>query len=244
MKTVITIEARMRSTRLPGKVLKPVLGRPLLALMIERMQQVWQADQIVVATTDNRADDPIADLAQQLGVGWFRGSEDDVLDRVLKAAQSVNADLIVEMTGDCPLADPLIVDQMIGIFKTNSVDYCANVLTRTYPRGMDTQVFPVKVLAQVSELTQDPTDHEHVSLYIYNHPEHFRLLNVVSGYPLDVADLRLTVDTPEDFELIQAIYHELYPVNPRFNLSNILDLFKRRPELKMVNQNIQQKHIR
>ena len=243
MKSVITIEARMRSTRLPGKVLKPVLGRPMLALMIERMQHVWQADQVVVATTDNPADDPIAELAQQLGVRWFPGSEDDVLDRVLKAAQSVNADLIVEMTGDCPLADPLIVDQMIGTFKTNSVDYCANVLTRTYPRGMDTQVFPVKVLAQVSELTQDPTDHEHVSLYIYEHPERFRLLNVVSGYPADVADLRLTVDTPEDFKLIETIYQELYPANPRFDLSDILMLFQRKPELKTINQNIQQKHI-
>jgi spore coat polysaccharide biosynthesis protein SpsF len=243
MKTVVTIEARMRSTRLPGKVLKPILGRPMLALMVERMQCAWQVDQIVVATTDNPADDPIADLAKLLGVGCFRGSEEDVLDRVLKAAQSVNADLIVEMTGDCPLAAPLIVDQLIGTFKTNSVDYCANILTRTYPRGMDTQVFPVKVLAQVSELTQDPTDHEHVSLYIYEHPERFRLLNVVSGYPANVADLRLTVDTPEDFELIQTIYQELYPINPRFDLSDILMLFQRKPELMTINRHIGQKSL-
>jgi spore coat polysaccharide biosynthesis protein SpsF len=243
MKTVITIEARMRSTRLPGKVLKPILGRPMLALMIERLQHVWQADQIVVATTDNPADDPIANLAQRLGVRWFRGSEDDVLDRVLRAAQSVNADLIVEMTGDCPLIDPGLIDQMITTFKTNSVDYCANILSRTYPRGMDTQVFPIKILAQVSELTQNPADHEHVSLYIYEHPERFRLLNIASGLPPQVADLRLTVDTPEDFELVQAIYQELYPINSKFNLSDIILLFQRRPELMIINQQIIQKPV-
>jgi spore coat polysaccharide biosynthesis protein SpsF len=243
MKTVITIEARMCSTRLPGKVLKPILGRPMLAIMIERLQRVWQVDEIVIATTNNPADNPIADLAKHLGVGWFRGSEEDVLDRVLKAAQSVNADLIVEMTGDCPLVDPLIVDQMIATFKTNSVDYCANILSRTYPRGMDTQVFPVKILAQVSDLTQSPADREHVSLYIYEHPERFRLLNVASGLPPQAADLRLTVDTPEDLELVQAIYQELYPINPKFNLSDILMLFQRQPDLKMINQQISQKSI-
>ncbi len=243
MKTVITIEARMRSTRLPGKVLKPILGRPMLALMIERLQRVWQADEIVVATTEKPADDPITNLAQRLGVSWFRGSEEDVLDRVLKAAQSVNADLIVEICGDCPLIDPGIIDQMIATFKSNSVDYCSNTLYYTYPLGINAQVFPVTVLAQVSELTQNPADREHVSLYIYDHPKRFRLLNVASGFPPQVADLRLTVDTSEDFELVQAIYQELYPINPKFNLSDILILFQRRPELKLINQHIRQKPV-
>jgi spore coat polysaccharide biosynthesis protein SpsF len=244
VKAVITIEARMRSSRLPGKVLLPILGRPMLALMIERLRRVRQVDGIVVATTGNSVDDSIADLARQLGVGWFRGSEDDVLDRVLNAAQSVGADLIVETTGDCPLIDPGVIDQLIATFRTNSVDYCSNVLTRTYPRGMDAQVFPVKVLAQVAELTKDPADREHVSLYICEHPERFRLLNVASGLAPEIGDLRLTVDTPEDLKLVGVVYNELYPVNPQFTLADILDLFKRRPQLQMVNSDVRQKPVR
>ena len=244
MRTVVTVEARMRSTRLPGKVLRPILGRPILSLMIQRLKRVRQADHIVIATTDNPADDAIADLARQLAVSWFRGSEEDVLDRVLKAAQSVNAELVVETTGDCPLIDPGVVDQLIATFKTNSVDYCSNVLSRTYPRGMDTQVFPVAVLARVAELTQDRADREHVSLYIYEHPERFRLLNVASGFPPGVADLRLTVDTPEDLDLVERVYQELYPTNPEFTLADILALFDRGPELRLINQNTQQKPAR
>ncbi len=244
MKTLITIEARMRSTRLPGKVLMPVLGRPLLALMIERLQRVWQADEIVVATTTNVADDPIVNLARQLGVGWFRGSEEDVLDRVLKAAQLAKADVLVELTGDCPLIDPAVVDQIIATFYSNQVDYCSNTLQRTYPRGMDTQVFPVSVLAEVATLTQDPADHEHVSLYIYEHPERYRLLNVASGLQAAIARLRLTVDTAEDFQLVRHIYEILYPSKPDFGLVDIIKLFEHRSDLFLINQHILQKQVR
>jgi spore coat polysaccharide biosynthesis protein SpsF len=244
MKIVITIEARMRSTRLPGKVLKRILGRPMLAFMIERLQRVRQADEIVVATTEDAADDPIVDLARRLGVGWFRGSEDDVLDRVLKAAQSVQADLIVETTGDCPLIDPGIIDQIIATFKSNAVDYCSNALLQTYPLGIGVEVFPVSILAQVAELTRDPTDREHVTLYIYEHPERFRLLNIASGLPPETADMRLTVDTPEDYQLIARIFEALYPVNPSFSLADILDLVGSQPELKNINRHIQQKAVR
>jgi spore coat polysaccharide biosynthesis protein SpsF len=243
LKTVCTIEARMRSTRLPGKVLRPILGRPMLALMIERLQRIRQVDDIVVATTDNPTDDAIADLACQAGVKSFRGSEQDVLNRVLEAARSVRADLIVETTGDCPLIDPGVIDQLIATFKCNSVDYCSNVLSRTYPRGMDAQVFPVVALTQVAQLTQDPTDHEHVSLYIYEHPERFRLLNIASGLAPEIADLRLTVDTPEDFDLVSCVFESLYPANPAFTLADILTLFECQPELRRINQNIQQKPV-
>jgi len=244
VRTICTIEARMRSTRLPGKVLKPILGRPMLALLIERLQRVRQVDQIVVATTDNPIDDPIVELACQLGTKYFRGSEEDVLDRVLRAARSVNADLIVETTGDCPLIDPGVIDQLIATFMSNPVDYCANLLSRSYPRGMEAQVFPVAVLAQVAELTQDPADREHVSLYICEHPEQFRLLDIASGLPPQDADLRLTVDTQEDFDLVRHVFESLYPINPHFSMSDILALFKRHPELRRLNENIQQKAVR
>lgn len=242
--TVTVIQARMRSTRLPGKVMMPIIGRPMLELMIERLRRVPELDGIIVATTTDPSCQPIEDLALRLGVACFRGSEDDVLDRVLKAAYAFHVGVIVETTGDCPLIDPEIVSRAIESFRSHQVDYCSNILRRTYPRGMDVQVFPVSVLKEVAGLTQEPTDHEHVSLYIYEHPERFRLRNVESGLPEKYWGLRLTVDTPEDFALVQTIYEELYPRNPAFKLSDILGLLDRRPEILEMNLAIQQKPVR
>ena len=244
MTTVITIEARMRSTRLPGKVLRPVLGQPMLARMIERLRRVRRADGIVVATTVHAADDPIAEVARELGVACHRGSEEDVLSRVLDAARGAGADLIVETTADCPVIDPGVIDQLIDTFASNQVDYCSNILRHTYPRGLDAQVFPVAVLADVAGRTNDPADREHVSLYIYEHPERYRLLNVASGLDPADAEWRLTVDTPEDFGLITAIYQELYSEHPRFGLAEMLELLHRRPDLATLNQHVRQKAVR
>lgn len=243
MKIVATIEARMTSTRLPGKVLKPILGQPMLSLLIERLKRS-KVDAIVVATTDKPSDDAVEALAHQLGVGCFRGSEDDVLDRVLRAAQSVNADLIVEITGDCPLVDPGVVNRIIDSFLATGVDYACNTLNGTYPRGLDVKVFPTAVLAEVESLTQDPADREHVSLYIYEHPERYRLHSVESGLPEHCADWRLTVDTPDDFALIEAIYQRLYPNKPDFTLDDVVALLQAHPELAALNQHIQQKAVR
>lgn len=243
MRIVAIIQARMRSTRLPGKVMLPILGKPMLELMIERLRRVKQIDAVVVATTTDQSCDVIESLASRLGVGCYRGSEEDVLDRVLQASRAAKADLIVETTGDCPVIDPEAIDLVIDTFLASDVDYCSNVLERTYPRGMDVQVFPLAVLEQVETLTQDPADHEHVSLYIYRHPERFRLLNVSSGLSLEAAQLRLTVDTPEDFQLISKVYEHLYPTKQDFNLADILALCARHPDLSMLNQHIQQKIV-
>lgn len=244
MKIVTTIEARMRSTRLPGKVLKPLLGKPMLERMVERLRRARRSDAIVVATTTHPADDPIVELARAMGVGCYRGSEEDVLDRVLEAAESVEADLIVETTADCPLIDPGVIDQLIATYLANPVDYCSNVLKPTYPRGLDAQVFSVATLRQVAALTTDPADREHVSLYIYEHPERYRLLTVASGLADDVGRLRLTVDTPEDFVLVERVYQALYPTNPAFGLAEIVALFERDPELADLNRHIRQKAVR
>jgi spore coat polysaccharide biosynthesis protein SpsF len=163
---------------------------------------------------------------------------------VLGAATAAGADLIVETTADCPLIDPAVVDQVIATFATNQVDYCANVLAPTYPRGLDVQVFPTRVLAEVAELTDDPADLEHVSLYIYQHPERFRLLNVASGLAPSVGELRLTVDTPEDLALVAAIYDALYPSRPTFGLTDILGLLAEQPGLVTLNQHVRQKAAR
>lgn len=244
VKTIATIEARMTSTRLPGKVLLPILGKPMLELMIERVRRAKHLDQVVVATTVNAADDAIVALAQRLGVGWYRGSEDDVLDRVLRAAQSVNADVIVELTGDCPLIDPQVIDHHVEVYAANDFDYVANVLKRTFPRGLDTQVFSTATLAQVAALTNDPHDREHVSLYIYEHPERFKLHNIESGLPERYWDLRWTVDTLQDFALIEKIYHSLYARKPDFTLHDALALFDVQPELAEMNREVIQKRVR
>jgi spore coat polysaccharide biosynthesis protein SpsF len=243
MRTVCTIEARMTSSRLPGKVLLEAAGKPLLEHMIERLRQVRGLDAIVIATTEEASSDPIAELADRLDVGCFRGSEEDVLARVLGAAQADGAELIVEATGDCPLIDPRVIERVLDRFLEGDVDYCSNTVERTYPRGMDVQVFPTAVLAEVAGLTDDPADREHVSLYIYEHPDRFRLRSVVSERP-ETADVRLTVDTPEDYALIREIFEVLYPRDPEFGLDAILALLDQRPELAALNRHVDQKRAR
>lgn len=244
MKTVAIVQARMTSTRLPGKIMRPVLGKPLLELLVERIKRAQGVDEVVIATTTNADDDQVESLTQRLGIGCFRGSEHDVLDRVLRAAHAFDADLIVEITGDCPLIDFQVIDKLLEVYHANEYDYVANVLKRTYPRGLDTQVFATSVLDEVARLTDDPVDHEHVSLYIYEHPERFELHNVESGLPEEYWDLRLTVDTPDDFELIRRIYEELYPSNSAFTIEDIVKLFQRQPELRSINEHISQKAVR
>ena len=238
-----TIEARMTSSRLPGKVLMQAVGKPMLQHMIERLKRVPSLDGIVVATTINSADDAVAELAKRLDVGFHRGSEEDVLNRVLDAAYSHNVDIIVETTGDCPLIDPAVVEHCIQCYFGADVDYVSNVIKRTYPIGMDTQVFATDILADVAARTDDPDDHEHVSLYIYRHPELYRLLNFPGPPELARPDLALTLDTAEDFQLISNILEALYPSNPKFGLADILRLIDANPELCEVNAHVQRKHV-
>jgi spore coat polysaccharide biosynthesis protein SpsF len=241
VRTVCTIEARMTSSRLPGKVLAEAAGAPLLAHMVERLRRARRLDAIVVATTEDRSSDPIAALAADHGVGCFRGSEDDVLARVLGAARAYDAELIVETTGDCPLIDPAVVDLVVERFLAGGADYCSNTLERTYPRGLDVQAFPTAVLAEVDRLTQDPADREHVSLYIYEHPERYRLRSVTSGRP-ELGELRLTVDTPEDLALVRAIFDALQPA--AFGLEEVVALLAARPDLRALNAAVEQKPVR
>jgi len=239
---VATIEARMTSSRLPGKVLIEAAGKPMLQHMIERLQRVPSLDGIVVATTGNATDAPVVDLAEEMGVGVFRGSEDDVLVRVLDAARAHNIDVIVEMTGDCPLIDPALVEDCIRGYLAAGVDYVSNVLERTYPRGMDTQVFATDILADVARRTDDSEDHEHVSIYIYRHPEIYTRKNMPGPPELSDPDLALTLDTPEDLDLIRRIFDTLYPNNPTFGLADILGVLKDSPELAELNAHVRRKH--
>lgn len=244
MNKVAIIEARMKSSRLPGKVLKPILGKPMLELLVERIRQARSIDQIVVATTDSDSDDPIEALAQRLNIGCFRGSEDDVLDRVLQAARQYHADIIVEITGDCPLIEAEKIDQMLRSYQYMKCDIMMNRLDGTYPPGLGLRIFWTETLEEVNRLTQNPVDREHVSLYVWEHPEYFSIYHFQNNLDKKYWNIRLTVDNEEDFVFIEAIFNELYPGNPKFDLYAIIDLLERKPELIEINRHIQDKPIR
>lgn len=234
----ITIEARMSSSRLPGKTLKLLHNRPMLARMIERLKRVKLADVIVVATTNLPEDNPIIDLAEEMGVGYYRGSSEDVLDRVLQAAKKYKIDIIVESCGDCPVIDPEILNMEIKAFLANSVDYVGCHLVKTFPLGLDAKLFTTKTLEEVADITKEPADRENVSLYIYEHPEKYKLLNIEAKGRQRRPDLRLVVDYQKDFDLIESIYKELYDKKPNFDYDDILDLFERHPDLTEINKDV------
>ncbi len=238
MKVLIILQARMGSERLPGKVLMEVLGRPLLSFMLERLRDIQDID-LVVATTTNPKDDAIVSLCLKEQVNVFRGSESDVLDRYYQAALENHADIIVRVTGDCPCIDPDIIKLVIDFYLDNSFDYVSNTLKLTYPRGMDVEVFSFAALEKAHMEAKTEFEKEHVTPYIYTHPEIFKLENF--PFDEDASQYRLTVDTPEDFELIRRIIEALYPVNPNYTLDDILILLKKNPEWAQLNAHIRQK---
>lgn len=237
----ITIQARMTSTRLPGKILKPVNGRPLLSYMIERLRRIDSAQEIILCTTTNDTDDILVEFAKDEGILCYRGSEDDVMSRVLEAAQKFNVDTIVETTSDCPLIDPDICQQVIAHYHQEGVDYASNIYKRCYPIGMDVQVFKTDILADAFSKTDDPSEREHVSLYIYRHPETYKLGWIESPESQYDPHLRLTLDTAEDYEVIKFIFERLYPQNKEFTLSDVLALLEQHPEIRAINSDIQHK---
>ena len=242
-KIVATIEARMTSSRLPGKILLDLAGKPALQHIVERLRRSRYVDEVVVATTDQHTDDPVEKLCRQIGCVCFRGSEDDVLARVLTAAQSVNGYLIVEITGDCPVIDWRHVDQLIAEFYSGEYDYVANNGPRSFPVGFEVQVFPVAVLEKVNQLTKNPVDREHVSLYIYAHPEKFRLHYVSPSPELFYPDLEITLDTDADYQLILAIYNNLYPSNEDFSAIDVIRLLLEYPDLRKLTNNVKRKYV-
>lgn len=243
-KIVCIIEARFASTRLAGKVLMPIHGATMLARVVERLRNSRTIDEIVVATSDNIADDAVEAEAKCISVPAFRGSEEDVLDRVVGAAAAHEADIIVEITGDCPLIDPGIVDKVVGDFLMGGADFVSNIHPHTTPRGTDVRVFRAGDLAEINAKSTDPADHEHVSLHFWEHPERYVCRNVETDVRGEAASLRLTVDTEEDLEFVRWIYCELYSDNPDFTLADVLQLIEARPEMTALNQHIEQKVVR
>ena len=237
-KIVATVECRMTSSRLPGKVLMKADGKPMLRILVERLSKVEQLDAIVLATTTNKTDDPIAELAKSLGVRCHRGSEDDVLRRVLDAARSADADVIVEITGDCPLLDPQITSQVIDLYRLNDCDYASNLDPVSFPIGMDAQVFSTRLLSIADEEGNTQEDREHVSLFIRKQPERFRKLHLPAPPELHWPDLGLTLDEKEDYELLKTIHESLVSDNPDYSCLDILRFLRKNPDLLKINSEV------
>lgn len=239
----VIIQARMGSTRLPGKILKNLCGKPMLWQVIQRLSKSEQTDKIIVATTDLEQDDLVEKFCVSNDILYYRGSSDDVLSRYYNTYRQFPSDIIVRITADCPLIDQAILDEMIIDFKSNveSVDYLSNTLKRTYPRGLDVEIFSSETLELIYEKATSNFEREHVTPYIYNHPELFRLRNFENR--IDYSSYRWTVDTKEDFDLITKIYEYFQELNSSFDFNDILNLFKSNPELHKINAHIEQKKI-
>lgn len=236
-RTVASIEARMGSSRFPGKVLADVGGRPAIARLVERLRTCRKVDGIVLATTVDARDDALAAWAEREGVDCFRGSEDDVLARVVGAQRMADGEIVVEVTGDCTLLCPEIIDLGVETFFANQCDVVSNCgAVQTFPMGADVQVFPLALLEEVERTVVDPAVREHVSLHFYRHPERYRVNYLLAPAPWREPAWRLQLDYREDLEFITRVYAELEPVHgPVFGLAEIVDLLRRRPDLLAIN---------
>lgn len=241
MKIVATIEARITSSRLPGKVLLYADGISMLKHLVTRLKAVPSIQEIVLATTVNKTDDSLVEFVEQEKITYFRGSEDDVMLRVIEAAESVDADIVVEITGDCPIIDPQIVEQTIRMFKAHNADYVSNAHIRSYPDGMDTQVFRLETLKHSASMTDDPLDHEHVTLHIRNHPEIFTHVHLVAPPELHWPELGLTLDEEGDYKLLKKIIEHFGGSNRLFSCLDTIRLLRQNKEWLKINEHVQRK---
>ncbi|MGE0395421.1 MAG: NTP transferase domain-containing protein [Kofleriaceae bacterium] len=240
MRRVAIVQARMTSERLPGKILLDVAGTPMLARQLRRLRRSVQLDAIVIATTTNATDDPVVTLASQESVEVFRGDEHDVLGRYLGAARAHDAGLIVRVTGDCPLIDPTVVDSVVEMATSSSdrCDYASNTIRRSFPRGLDVEALHRDVLERIGRLATSTPAREHVTYFLHRErPELFDVRQVVRS--TDASDLRWTVDTADDLDLIRRMFEELDADTA--TTDELVERVRARPELSALNQHIEQK---
>ena len=239
LKVNAIIQARMTSSRLPGKVLYPLIGKPVLQHIIERLRESKYIDNVIVATTINQTDEPIIELCKKIDCLWFRGSENNVLERVLETAHHFKTDLFVEITADCPCICPSIVDDCIE--KIGSRDYISNVIKRTYPRGLDVQVLPIQILERIFKEVDNDIDKQHVTSWVYLNPKSYLSYNryCLISNKQDYSNIRLTLDTEEDYKLIKFVY-EAFRSN-EFNYADLVELIQYMPEMFNINKHIEQK---
>jgi spore coat polysaccharide biosynthesis protein SpsF len=242
IRVVTVIQARTGSSRLPGKVLLPAVGKPLLALMIERVRRASRVGTVVLATTSEPEDRPIADLGLALGVDVYRGHPTDCLDRHVGAARQRNAEVVVKIPSDCPLIDPGVIDRVLSVFldDPDRYEYVSNLHPESYPDGNDVEVVSLKALEAAWSEARRPFEREHTTPFIWDQPDRFRIGSHVWDTGLDLSQTyRWVLDYPEDYELIRTVYERLTPVRPDFGLDEILALMRGEPGLAEINR----KHI-
>jgi spore coat polysaccharide biosynthesis protein SpsF len=240
MRIVAVIQARMDSTRLPGKVLKDIEGETMLARVVHRSQRVAGLDAVLVATTELPADLAVVSECKRLGVPSYRGSAEDVLDRYYHAALAERAEAVVRITADCPLLDSAVGAQVVAAFSQEKPDYASNTVRRTYPRGLDTEIMTAAALACAWREATIAYQRAHVTPYIYQNPWKFQLRSVTAH--ADHGGHRWTVDTAEDLDFARAVYARLGGAND-FGWRDVLDLLEREPELRELNCHIRQKAL-
>ena len=231
------LQARTSSSRFPRKVLEPLLGRPMILRQIERIRRAKRLDALVLATSSDASDDELAQLCAEAGVKVHRGSLNDVLGRFVGAVRSVAApEWIVRLTGDCPLADPAVIDRVIDEAIRSGADYASNAVEATFPDGLDVEVMRAAALEAIAAEPRSDAEREHVTLALYRRPERFKIHHVRNDR--DLSHLRWTVDEPRDFALVKAVYEALYPSKPDFGFADVLALIESRPELATLNIDI------
>ena len=238
MKVVAIVQARMGSTRLPNKVMRHICGVPMIELLLARLARARQVHQVVLATSVDERNQPLAEHVEGLGYQVWRGSEDDVLDRYVQAARAHSADVVVRITGDCPLLDPEIVDEVVTAFNREAPDYASNTLRRTWPRGLDTEVVALSALEIAGREAAETYERVHVTPFLYHHAERFRLLPVVGAH--DCGSLRWTVDEADDLAMVREVYAALGKDNT-FGWRQVLELVQEHPEIAEINRHVVQK---
>lgn len=231
----------MSSSRLPGKILLEANGIPMLEHLVKRLKAVKSLNGIILATTINPNDDVLEEFSKNIGIDCFRGSEEDVMSRVIGAAEKAKAKVVVEITGDCPILDPQIVEQIVRMFYANNADYVGNSHVRSYPDGMDTQVFYLDTLKKSFDMTENRLDREHVTLHIRNNPNIFSHINIVAPPELYWPELGLTLDEAADYELLKCILEYFEKKNPIFSCLDVIKLLKENPKWISINQDVQRK---
>jgi spore coat polysaccharide biosynthesis protein SpsF len=226
--TIAILQARMSSSRFPGKVLAPLAGKPMVIRQLERIQRASSLDAVVVATSTDPSDDELVSVLTEEGIPVVRGSLDDVLDRFVTAMDEYRPDAVVRLTADCPLTSPAVIDKVVAHFHVSGADYASNTMTPTYPDGLDVEVVRAEVLREIAKIATDRAEREHVTLGVYRRHDQYRIENVTNAG--DLSHLRWTVDTPEDYAFVTGVYDDLFPANPEFDLDDVLDYLARHPE--------------
>jgi spore coat polysaccharide biosynthesis protein SpsF len=244
-RVVASIEARMGSSRFPGKVLADVFGRPALTRLVQRLRRCKRLDGIILATSVAKKDDELEQWAMSEDIEYHRGSEDDVLLRVVEAQQKMKSEIVVEITGDCILLDPEIIDMGIETFLENECDVVSNVRKLSFPMGVDIQVFRLSALQEVAATVFDPAVREHVSLFFYEHPERYRILHLFAPKRWHAPHYRFQLDYYEDHAFINEVYRALAPsYGDIFGLEEIMALLRQNPSLLEINRHCDEKSAR